>query len=91
MDAILSNARAQELKLGPNGGLIYCMEYVVEHMDWLEEQLQDYGAPSIVQVSSRDSSDAFARTGDDYLIFDCPGQVRAARIRSRRGSASCSG
>lgn len=33
----------EELSLGPNGGLIYCMEYLQEHMDeWLGEQLEDY-------------------------------------------------
>jgi len=29
----------EELKLGPNGGLIYCMEYFMEHMDWFYEQI----------------------------------------------------
>lgn len=33
----------EELKLGPNGGLIYCMEYLEDNMDdWLQEQLDDY-------------------------------------------------
>ena len=32
----------EELELGPNGGLVYCMEFLVEHLDWLEEQLQEY-------------------------------------------------
>lgn len=26
-------------KLGPNGGLIYCMEYLLENIDWLEDEL----------------------------------------------------
>ena len=25
-----------ELKYGPNGGLIYCMEYLVQNLDWLQ-------------------------------------------------------
>ena len=25
------------MKLGPNGGLIYSMEYLIENIDWLEE------------------------------------------------------
>ncbi|XP_047002498.1 GPN-loop GTPase 3 [Schistocerca americana] len=29
----------EELKFGPNGGLVFCMEYLVENIDWLEEQL----------------------------------------------------
>ena len=29
----------EHLKLGPNGGLIYCMEYLEKNIDWLEEKL----------------------------------------------------
>ncbi|XP_066597796.1 GPN-loop GTPase 3 [Prorops nasuta] len=44
-----------ELRFGPNGGLIFCMEYLVENSIWLEEKLGD--------------------VDDDYIIFDCPGQI----------------
>lgn len=44
-----------ELKFGPNGGLVFCMEYLVENSTWLEEKLGD--------------------VDDDYIIFDCPGQI----------------
>jgi len=44
-----------ELGFGPNGGLVYCFEYLLQNMDWLEEELGGYD--------------------DDYLIFDCPGQI----------------
>ncbi|ORY06299.1 hypothetical protein K493DRAFT_333186 [Basidiobolus meristosporus CBS 931.73] len=44
-----------ELDYGPNGGLIYCLEFLLNNIDWLEEELGDYE--------------------DDYLIFDCPGQI----------------
>eukprot|EP01026_Neomeris_dumetosa_P007893 TRINITY_DN1244_c1_g1_i1.p2 TRINITY_DN1244_c1_g1~~TRINITY_DN1244_c1_g1_i1.p2 ORF type:complete len:284 (-),score=40.15 TRINITY_DN1244_c1_g1_i1:111-962(-) len=47
----------EELRLGPNGGLVYCMEFLIDHLDdWLGEELEGYGE-------------------DDYLIFDCPGQM----------------
>ncbi|XP_051493831.1 GPN-loop GTPase 2 isoform X2 [Apus apus] len=29
----------EDLKLGPNGGLIYCMEYLEANFDWLQEKL----------------------------------------------------
>ena len=29
----------ESLKLGPNGGLIYCMEYLEKNFDWLLEKL----------------------------------------------------
>ncbi|KAJ1973694.1 hypothetical protein H4R33_006927 [Dimargaris cristalligena] len=45
----------EELDYGPNGGLIYCMEFLLNNIDWLEEELGDFE--------------------DDYLIFDCPGQI----------------
>ncbi|PFH51450.1 hypothetical protein AMATHDRAFT_3104 [Amanita thiersii Skay4041] len=31
-----------ELGYGPNGGLVYCFEYLLENMDWLEEELGEY-------------------------------------------------
>jgi GTPase SAR1 family protein len=46
----------EELSLGPNGGLIFCMEYIEQNMEWLVDALEPYGE-------------------DDYLLFDCPGQI----------------
>jgi len=45
----------EEMEFGPNGGLVYCMEYLVENLDWFEDKISDFD--------------------DDYLIFDCPGQI----------------
>lgn len=45
----------EELNYGPNGGLVYCMEYLMDNFSWLADQINDYG--------------------DDYLIFDLPGQI----------------
>jgi GPN-loop GTPase len=30
----------EEIGLGPNGGLLYCMEYLLENMDWLHTQIE---------------------------------------------------
>ncbi|KAG0238476.1 hypothetical protein BGW41_008199 [Actinomortierella wolfii] len=30
----------ENLQLGPNGGIIYCMEYLADNMSWLEEKLE---------------------------------------------------
>ncbi|KAM4809343.1 GPN-loop GTPase 3 [Rhinophrynus dorsalis] len=43
------------LRFGPNGGLVYCMEYFANNFDWLESCL--------------------GHTEDDYILFDCPGQI----------------
>ncbi|SCV71911.1 BQ2448_4605 [Microbotryum intermedium] len=32
----------EDLQLGPNGGLIYCFEYLMNNLDWLQEQMGDY-------------------------------------------------
>ncbi|TID29659.1 hypothetical protein CANINC_001778 [Pichia inconspicua] len=45
----------EELGLGPNGALIYCFEFLLDNLDWFDDQIGDYN--------------------NDYLIFDCPGQV----------------
>ena len=37
-----------EMKLGPNGGLIYCMEYLLDNIDWLEDVLEDIGQDEYV-------------------------------------------
>jgi hypothetical protein len=32
----------EHLKLGPNGGLIYCMEYIEKNLDWLRKKLKPF-------------------------------------------------
>jgi len=32
----------EELDLGPNGGLVYCMEYLLSNLDWLQEHLDSF-------------------------------------------------
>ncbi|KAF9068404.1 hypothetical protein BDP27DRAFT_1383630 [Rhodocollybia butyracea] len=50
-----------ELGLGPNGGMLYCMEYLERNFDWLEERLSELG---------REGEEK-----DFYVMFDLPGQV----------------
>ncbi|CAE7566776.1 gpn3 [Symbiodinium microadriaticum] len=33
----------EELQLGPNGGLVYCMEYLMQNSDWLKDELDAVG------------------------------------------------
>uniref|UniRef100_T1H4K4 GPN-loop GTPase 3 n=1 Tax=Megaselia scalaris TaxID=36166 RepID=T1H4K4_MEGSC len=51
-----------DIKLGPNGGLVFCLEYLIENQNWLKEQLcgdeHINGEPD-----------------DDYILFDMPGQI----------------
>ncbi|CAL9738252.1 GPN-loop GTPase 3 [Monosporozyma servazzii] len=32
----------EEMDLGPNGALIYCFEYLLKNLDWLDEEIGDY-------------------------------------------------
>ena len=32
-----------EYGLGPNGGMLYCMEYLEANYDWLEDRLKELG------------------------------------------------
>jgi hypothetical protein len=32
----------EDLGLGPNGGLLYCLDYFISNLDWFESQLEDY-------------------------------------------------
>jgi len=48
-----------ELGLGPNGGLVYAMEYIEVNLDWLITKIRTVTAGQVVP----------------YVIFDCPGQV----------------
>lgn len=38
----------EELNLGPNGGLIYCMEYLLENFEWFEERLRALSCPYLL-------------------------------------------
>ncbi|KAJ1558483.1 GPN-loop GTPase 3 [Nowakowskiella sp. JEL0078] len=47
-DLITLDDVMEELHYGPNGGLIYCMEYLINNMDWLEEKLDDFDDDYII-------------------------------------------
>lgn len=32
----------EEMDLGPNGGLIYCFEFLMNNLDWLDEEIGEY-------------------------------------------------
>lgn len=49
----------RQLGLGPNGGLVYCMEYLEAHVDELVEMIRERAAEHT----------------NPYLLFDLPGQV----------------
>lgn len=41
-DLILLQDVMEEMDLGPNGGLVYCFEFLLNNLDWLDEEIGDY-------------------------------------------------
>lgn len=54
-----------ELGLGPNGGMVYCMEYLEQNVGWLVSRI----------LECVDASSASKPQQAPYLLFDLPGQV----------------
>ena len=59
----------EQMNLGPNGAMVYCMEYLLTNWDWLAEKVR--GLPS----GKLKTGSGTEVTTTPYLIFDCPGQV----------------
>ena len=47
-DLISLEDAMEELEYGPNGGLIYCMEYLLENIDWLHSELTEFADDSYI-------------------------------------------
>ena len=46
---LISLEDVQQLEnFGPNGGLVYCMEHLVENIDWLIDELQEFAEDSFI-------------------------------------------
>lgn len=42
MELITLTDVMDEMDLGPNGGLVYCIEFLLKNIDWLKQKLQHY-------------------------------------------------
>lgn len=65
----------EEDKLGPNGGVLYALEELENNFDWLENGLKELGGMSDISPGHIHLLIAFDEFSDDYILFDCPGQV----------------
>ena len=70
----------EELKYGPNGGLVYCMEYLIENIDWLMDELQEFAEDSFV---------IFDCPGQIELYSHLDVMQRLARAISKAGFLIC--
>lgn len=64
----------EEDKLGPNGGVLYALEELENNFDWLENGLKELGGMSDMSWLHT-FTDWFDEFSEDYILFDCPGQV----------------
>ena len=62
-DLITVDDVCDNLNLGPNGSLMYCIEYIENNLDWLVKRLQ-------LLIDNHSSS-----LPPIYILFDCPGQI----------------
>ena len=79
----------EDEELGPNGGLIFCMEYLEKNLDWLEDRIRgvsvaaaevekgasEGGASSSAAAAAGSQPDQKTPCNQAYFIFDLPGQV----------------
>lgn len=59
----------EELHFGPNGGLVFCLEYLMQNKEWLHDQLCGGGE------SDAEGTEGIGDPDDDYILFDMPGQI----------------
>ncbi|KAG6504626.1 hypothetical protein ZIOFF_036961 [Zingiber officinale] len=75
-----------EHSLGPNGGLVYCMDYLEKNIDWLESKLKpfldDLGITSSNISFSSIRLNYLFLIADHYFLFDFPGQVELFSLHS---------
>ncbi|ODN80079.1 cytoplasmic protein [Cryptococcus wingfieldii CBS 7118] len=59
-DLITLDSVMSEFSLGPNGAMLYCIEYLEANVDWLVERLDE-----VLREEG----------GNGYVVFDTPGQA----------------
>lgn len=69
------------LKLGPNGGLMYAMNYLETNIEWLLNGIRNLSVVQTKECAKGDGGQPATSSGQDsasnnpYIIFDCPGQI----------------
>lgn len=69
--------------LGPNGTYLFCIEYIAEHLDWLERKICEIVNSKRAGEAADFSMEPMAvgrgeqqqQQRAPHLLFDCPGQV----------------
>jgi len=71
----------EEMQLGPNGALVYCLEYLLENIDWLMDQLGDLNTEDYV---------LFDCPGQIELFSHLDIMTRIINMLQKTGFALCS-
>ncbi|GAA5909256.1 GTPase GPN2 [Sporobolomyces salmoneus] len=58
--------------LGPNGGMLYCLEYLEANLDWLETELERVIEEQLEEGKKKGLG---WKREEIYVVFDTPGQV----------------
>ncbi|GAA6026051.1 hypothetical protein JCM10207_005232, partial [Rhodosporidiobolus poonsookiae] len=66
-------------KLGPNGAMLYCLEYLEANLDWLEEELEQ----AMGRMERGEGGKGEGEGGGDEMELDELGQVRGKRTCRR--------
>ena len=59
----------ETMNLGPNGGLVYAMEFLEANIDWLITQI------TRLKIDEKKFPKRIETMKQPYLLFDCPGQI----------------
>ena len=73
-ECVSLEAVMEECNLGPNGALIYSMEYIASHIDEVSSSIRTRLLEKEETASQGSSSNA-SHSVPPYLLFDFPGQV----------------
>lgn len=79
---------SDEYRLGPNGGLLFCVDYMAKNHAWLRRRLLQTIADEVRSRAQQDAAPEREESEEElvevaknwdglepYFIFDCPGQV----------------
>jgi len=59
------------MNLGPNGGLLFCMEYLVDNIDWLEDQLDELAEDDYLLLDCPGQIELYTHVPVFKRVADC--------------------
>ncbi|CDJ37297.1 conserved hypothetical ATP binding domain-containing protein, putative [Eimeria tenella] len=69
-ELITADDAAEELQLGPNGSLVFCIEYLEQHKEWLEEKLLELCEDDLLLFDLPGQIELFVHLDSFRFIFN---------------------